>query len=891
MAIYHCNCKIISRGQGRSAVGAAAYRSGSKLTNEYDGLTHDYRNKGGVVYSEIMLCENAPERYQDRATLWNEVEQIEKGSKAQLAREYEVALPRELDREEQIQLVRDFVQEQFVKKGMCADFSIHDKEDGNPHAHIMVTVRPIDENGKWEAKTEQLYLCKNKQGEERAFTKNELANMENPGEWSKQHHYSKGGNPKGKKVYLTAYEAENNPKYKGYERIMNDRQPKTEKYGRPNPKVEEWNSKEFLQQNREAWAAAINREFEKKNIPERVDNRTLKAQGIDRVPTIHEGVTQREMKGKIAAGKKKPIEWQYDKAGMNQEIRKDNAQAAAIEKEITVTEREIGCIREDMVWVNIHERAADLRTFIEKEPGSEAVQREAMERLAGLEDLSAGAIAAQRQTGLHAGAFYQLEGGSFAYLDYHGGKAADEAAALRQQISQNLEFIKSVPNYGEYRLGETNVQGISEDYRAFITDEGWKTVVQRNELERSILREVKESDRQLGGLYDTAQLHRLIDEQKEARRAGKPAQSQEEVLVRQIQDSFASLQFLEDKSLRNYDQVKRYEDWAEARYYACLDVKEQIENTIRQNEAALAHPERLEPGEAAELRDSIEDLRDKLEDIKPEISEAAGELHSCKQCLATLDRIEGKAQVKEQQKVQEQNVPEQKIQEQKQPEKKEVPFDVAKTAHQLAEYRVAFVKAKEQAADIQAYRENPIYRQQAAQIAELSEAYKDQTAKLQSRLAEREKLGLFQGKQKKLLDNHIASYNSSLRDIEARLKELGVKDPSRADEAVKEKTALAEQEKAKAQAARENAGASTRAAQAKAAFQELARTVPERMKAEVLAEMEKQLPVNRDHGTMAAYRAEMAAKAELDGGLKQKKPMLERGQNHQHRDRSGGPER
>ena len=91
MAIYHCHCKIISRGQGRSAVGAAAYRSGEKLYNEYDGIEHDYTKKGGVVYSEIMLCENAPKEYQDRQTLWNAVEQIEKSSKAQLAREYEVA--------------------------------------------------------------------------------------------------------------------------------------------------------------------------------------------------------------------------------------------------------------------------------------------------------------------------------------------------------------------------------------------------------------------------------------------------------------------------------------------------------------------------------------------------------------------------------------------------------------------------------------------------------------------------------------------------------------------------------------------------------------------------------------------------------------------------------
>lgn len=158
MAIYHCTCKIISRGQGRSAVGAAAYRSGEKLYNEYDGIEHDYTKKGGVVYSEIMLCENAPKEYQDRQTLWNAVEQIEKSSKAQLAREYEVALPVELSREEQIKLVRDFAKENFVDNGMCVDFSIHDKEDGNPHAHIMLTTRPIEQDNSWGVKQKKEYI-------------------------------------------------------------------------------------------------------------------------------------------------------------------------------------------------------------------------------------------------------------------------------------------------------------------------------------------------------------------------------------------------------------------------------------------------------------------------------------------------------------------------------------------------------------------------------------------------------------------------------------------------------------------------------------------------------------------------------------------------------------
>ena len=131
--------KIISRGKGKSAVAAAAYRSGESLTNEYDGITHDYTRKGGIVHTEILLPDNAPKEYADRSVLWNAVEKAERAKNAQLAREIEIALPHELTREQGISLVREYVKEQFVSAGMCADFAIHDKNDGNPHAHIMLT--------------------------------------------------------------------------------------------------------------------------------------------------------------------------------------------------------------------------------------------------------------------------------------------------------------------------------------------------------------------------------------------------------------------------------------------------------------------------------------------------------------------------------------------------------------------------------------------------------------------------------------------------------------------------------------------------------------------------------------------------------------------------------
>ncbi len=143
----HIPVSIIKRSAGRSAVAAAAYRSGTKLTNEWDGLTHDYTRKGGVVHAEIMLPAHAPPEFADRSTLWNSVEQIEKARDSQLAREIEAALPRELSGEQQLALVRAYVKDNFVDKGMCVDFAIHDKGTGNPHVHIMLTVRPLKENG------------------------------------------------------------------------------------------------------------------------------------------------------------------------------------------------------------------------------------------------------------------------------------------------------------------------------------------------------------------------------------------------------------------------------------------------------------------------------------------------------------------------------------------------------------------------------------------------------------------------------------------------------------------------------------------------------------------------------------------------------------------------
>ena len=241
IAIYHCSIKIVSRGKGKSAVAAAAYRAGEKLTNEWDGLTHDYTRKGGVVHSEILLPPQAPPSFSDRSTLWNSVEEAEKSNNAQLAREVEIALPVELSREEQIRLVREYCSSQFVSKGMCADFNIHDTGGGNPHAHILLTMRPMDERGKWLPKSKKEYV------------------LDENGERVKL----PSGRYKTRKVDLV-----------------------------------DWNNQENAEVWRKAWADLTNDFLERNGSPERIDHRSNAERGIDELPTVHMGVAACQMEKK-----------------------------------------------------------------------------------------------------------------------------------------------------------------------------------------------------------------------------------------------------------------------------------------------------------------------------------------------------------------------------------------------------------------------------------------------------------------------------------------------------------------------------------------------------------------------------------------------------------------
>ena len=147
IAIYHFSVKIVSRSAGASCVAKAAYIAGEKIRNERDGVTHDYRRKHEVIHKEIMLPAGALERFRERSVLWNAAEKKETRKNSQTARSIDAALPREISREEQIDLVRKFVVHNFTSRGMCADFAIHDKGDGNPHVHILLTTRRVDKDG------------------------------------------------------------------------------------------------------------------------------------------------------------------------------------------------------------------------------------------------------------------------------------------------------------------------------------------------------------------------------------------------------------------------------------------------------------------------------------------------------------------------------------------------------------------------------------------------------------------------------------------------------------------------------------------------------------------------------------------------------------------------
>ena len=240
MPCPHNEISIVQRSQRQSAVAAAAYQSGEKLFCEYDQEVKHYPEKRGIVHNEILLPANAPQEYADRNTLWNAAEAVEKQWNSQLARRWVLTIPREIPPDQYAVLVREFCQKQFVSKGMIADFAIHDPHPPghNPHAHVLLTMRAMDEHGKWLPKSRKVY------------------DLDENGERIKL--------PSGR---LKSHKED----------------------------TVDWNNQKYCEIWRHEWEVIQNRYLEANDRPERVDLRSYARQGLDIVPTVHEGAAVRQM--------------------------------------------------------------------------------------------------------------------------------------------------------------------------------------------------------------------------------------------------------------------------------------------------------------------------------------------------------------------------------------------------------------------------------------------------------------------------------------------------------------------------------------------------------------------------------------------------------------------
>ena len=283
------------------------------------GKTHDYTRKGGVAFSEILLCVNAPSKYSDRQTLWNEVQKIEKQKNAQLCREVEVALPIEFSRNEQIEAVREYIKKNFTDKGMIADWSLHDKSDGNPHAHILLTMRPLKPNGEWEAKRKDRYAL-DENGNKIPII-DVLTNKQKIGA---------GGR-------------------KMWERIS---VPTTD-----------WNDQTKAEEWRKSWADICNEHLKGQA---HIDHRSYARQGKKQLPTIHEGYVARKI---AKSGRHSNI------ISYNQQVRQHNALEQANEQDIQTAENELKQLENELEKIKSEQKG-------QEQDGFSSIRRDFAELLA-----------------------------------------------------------------------------------------------------------------------------------------------------------------------------------------------------------------------------------------------------------------------------------------------------------------------------------------------------------------------------------------------------------------------------------------------------------------------------------------------------------------------------
>ena len=236
MAIFHMSFSNISAGKGRSAIASAAYRSGEKLFDDQEGR-HYFYARSVMPESFILTPKNAPAWASDREKLWNEVERKDRRANSRYAKEFNVALPVELSEDEQKELLTKYVQENFVDEGMVADVAIHRDHPDNPHAHVMLTNRPFNPDGTWGIKSKKQYIL----------------------------------DENGNKMYTGT------SKYPKSRKIL----------------MVDWDKKEKIIEWRHNWAVSVNQVLEQKNIPDRISEKSFENQGIDEIPTQHEGINSK----------------------------------------------------------------------------------------------------------------------------------------------------------------------------------------------------------------------------------------------------------------------------------------------------------------------------------------------------------------------------------------------------------------------------------------------------------------------------------------------------------------------------------------------------------------------------------------------------------------------
>lgn len=283
MAIYHLSTKIISRGKNQSAIASAAYRSGQLLIDETNGKTFNYSRKSDVAFSQIFLPNNAPKKFLNRQTLWNDIENFEKNSNAQLAREIEFALPIELSLQQQIKLACNFA-ETFAQNGMCVDLAFHNKK-GNPHCHLMLTMRSLDINGHWLPKNSVQYKLD--------CNGNKIPVIDKQGNQKKEKN--------GKRVF---------------EKIVTP--------------TNDWNNKEKLLEWRKLYQDLTNSALLKSNITKQIDCRSYSNQGIKKIPSIHLGqaATAMERRGILT-----------ERGNLNRKISRINSLNQKLQDYIDVTKK------------------------------------------------------------------------------------------------------------------------------------------------------------------------------------------------------------------------------------------------------------------------------------------------------------------------------------------------------------------------------------------------------------------------------------------------------------------------------------------------------------------------------------------------------------------------